>query len=308
MLDERIETCADGLRETFVNAQPFRHVVMEPFLRVPALEDLAREFPPFEARYATNEFGEVGRKAGRHDLPGLGPAYRRLDALLRSREFLSLITGITDIPNLLYDPHYIGGGTHENLSGNQLDPHVDFNYHPTSGWHRRLNLILFVHPEWDSSWGGCLDFHSNPWSQDDQCTSIVPYPNHCILFETSEYSWHGFRTIDPPPALDSVSRKSIAVYFYSKQRPPYETAPSHATVYAQRKRPEHIKPGYEMQAADVQAIDDLFERRDQQIRYLYGREKEFARTYLKTLGSSTFRLAQALAWPAKKLRNLLRGE
>ena len=105
-----------------------------------------------------------------------------------------------------------------------------------------------------------------------------------------------------------MSRKSIAVFFYTKQRPPDETAPSHATVYVQRKRPEHIEPGYEMQRSDVQAIDALFERRDQQIRYLYGREKEYAQVYDKIIDSPTFRLAQALAWPAKKFRNLFRGE
>ena len=79
-------------------------------------------------------------------------------------------------------------------------------------------------------------------------------------------------------------------------------------VYVQRKRPEHIKSGYEMQASDVQAIDSLFERRDHQIRYLYGREKEYVEAYAKVIHSPTFRLAQALAWPAKILRNLFHAE
>ena len=307
MLDAQVEGDADRLREEFRDARPFRHVVMRPFLRAEAIEDLAREFPAFEDRHATNEFGKVGRKASRPDMPGLGPAYRRLDGLLRSKEFLALMTRITAIPNLLYDPEYIGGGTHENLVGNELDPHVDFNYHPATGWHRRLNLILFVHHTWDESWGGCLDLHRDPWSRDDEFTSIVPHRNHCVLFETTECSWHGFRRIEPPADHVAVSRKSIAVYFYTKQRPPDETAPSHATVYVQRKLPEHIVPGYELQASDVQAIENLFERRDQQIRFLYEREKESAAILGKIIHSPTFRLSQALVWPAKKLRDLFRG-
>lgn len=307
LLDGQVEADADRLREEFQTARPFRHVVMRPFLEAQEIEELVRSFPPFEDRYATNEFGKVGRKAYRPDLPGLGPAYRQLDGMLKSREFLALMTHITGIPKLLYDPRYIGGGTHENLAGNELDPHVDFNYHPTTGWHRRLNLILFVHPKWDASWGGCLDLHRDPWSRDDVFTSVVPHYNHCVLFETTEHSWHGFRRIEPPAGHEPVSRKSIAVYYYTKQRPPDETAPSHATVYVQRKLPEHIVPGYQVQPSDLQAIDSLFERRDQQIRFLYEREKEYAEVYGKIIDSPTFRLSQALVWPAKKLRNLFRG-
>ena len=44
--------------------------------------------------------------------------------------FLSLMASLTGIPALTHDPHYLGGGTHENLSGQDLDLHIDFNYHP----------------------------------------------------------------------------------------------------------------------------------------------------------------------------------
>ena len=63
-------------------------------------------------------------------MPRLGPAYRSFDAMLRSAEFLRLVSGLTSIPKLLYDRDYVGGGTHENLEGQDLTPHVDFNFHP----------------------------------------------------------------------------------------------------------------------------------------------------------------------------------
>lgn len=296
------------LRGDFANAQPFRHVVIDSFLRPEALDQLAVEFPAFDANHALNELGEVGGKAFRPDLPELGPAYAQFDRLLRAPEFLRLVSEITRIPSLLYDPSYAGGGTHENLPGQDLDPHIDFNYHPSQAWHRRLNLILFLNQTWDSSWGGCLDLHRDPWAADqDSVTSIVPRNNTCVLFETTENSWHGFRKIIAPPGSETLSRRSIAVYFYTHERPPQDTAPSHATIYVPRPLPDSITPGKVLNEADVAELQTLLERSNQQIRFLYEREQEYTGVLHSILQSPTFRAARVLGWPFRAIRNLIKG-
>jgi Rps23 Pro-64 3,4-dihydroxylase Tpa1-like proline 4-hydroxylase len=290
------------LERQFAAAQPFRHVVIEQFLDPSFCQELIAQFPPFTAGDARNEQGEQAGKSVIAQITHIGGAFDKFDRLMRDREFLSAIGRITGISQLLYDEDYVGGGTHENLGGQELDPHVDFNFHPRLGWHRRLNLIVFLNPQWDQAWGGCLELLREP-SDDSDARVVVPLANRAVIFETTESSWHGFRIIRAPLG---ISRKSLAVYFYSKDRPAQEIAPSHATHYYQRPLPSHLQPGYTLGDDDVTEIHKLFARRDQHIRFLYERELEFNEVLAGINNWSAFRLARALTWPARALKRLAR--
>jgi len=298
---------AGKLSRNFQGNTPFRHVVVDGFLGSAFLEQLRAEFPPFDPKQALNEFGEVGRKAVVQDVTRLGPSYQKFDKLIRCREFLSLVEKITGIPKLLYDPDYAGGGTHENRDGQDLDPHIDFNYHPRKNLHRRLNLILFLNPEWDPAWGGALELHEDPWlaSAENHVTTIGPLENRCVIFETSEHSWHGFPAINLPEDKKHMSRRSIAVYFYTKQRPPQEIARPHATVYVQRQLPEHIRSGHKLEEEDLKTIQTLLGRRDKQIQFLYERELKFSSTIERIVNSPSHRAGRFLTWPLRKIAALI---
>lgn len=300
---------AGEFRFQFETAEPFPHVVIDDFLDSGLFEGLIAEFPPFDERRALNEHGQVGGKSVEPNLALIGEHYRRLDQLLRSAGFLELISQVTGIPSLLFDPDYTGGGTHENLHGQELDPHIDFNYHPRTHLHRRLNLILFLNPEWKPEWGGCLELHRDPHlpPHEDFVREVVPLANRCVIFETSERSWHGFRRIETPEDKRHLSRRSVAVYYYTKERPAEETALDHSTVYVPRPLPEHIREGRTLTAGDMAEIRSLLQRRDTQIEFLYERERRFAATLAAIHNSPTFRVARAITWAPRKLRDWLKG-
>ncbi len=265
------------LAEAFRSAKFFPIVAIGGLLGDALSRRLAEDFPDFQSEKALNELGKVGTKACHEDVRALGEGFTVLDDTVRSAEFLQLMSDISGIPDLLYDPDYVGGGTHDNVDGAELDIHVDFNYHPKTRWHRRLNLILFLSPEWDPEWGGCFELHRDPWSpEDDEVELVAPKLNRAVMFETSEISWHGFNRITLPEGKKQLSRKSFALYFYTTTRPPEETATDHATVYVPRPLPEALEAGEPLSQSDVDQVRELITRRDQQLRFLYEREKEFS--------------------------------
>ena len=265
-------------RHRFQVASPFRHVVIDDFFVPGFAAGLLQEFPAFDRSLAINEDGLIGRKAVHETVSTIGPTYRRLDTLVASRTFRQFVAKITGISDLLYDPDYYGGGTHENLSGQDLDPHIDFNFHPVTGSHRRLNLILFLNAQWERSWGGILDLHRDPHvpPERDEISRVEPLFNRCVIFETTEHSWHGFERIDIPDSAAITSRKSFALYYYTDDRPPEQTGPPHSTIYVERHLPSRFKVGRTLTADDVEVLRGILARRDQHMERLYRQISELS--------------------------------
>ena len=269
MLNPRLNDQADQLAARFREREPFRHVVIDDFFAPDYCAMLLSQFPAFERGNARSEDGSLGNKSTVEKIRSLGPAFSALDDLVKSGEFLALVGRITGIPDLLYDRWYFGGGTHENRNGQDLDAHVDFNRHPVEKWHRRLNLIVYLNHEWNDAWGGSLELHSDPRAPDDRVTTITPLCNRAVIFETTEWSWHAFPRIDLPADKQHLTRKSIALYFYTKERPADELADTHSTIYVDRPLPERFQPGLTLDATDVEELRILLTRRDDHNQRLY---------------------------------------
>ena len=68
---------------------------------------------------------------------------------------------------------------------------------------------------------------------------IVPYFNKIVIFNTNDFSYHGHP--DTLKCPDNITRKSIALYYYSNGRPKEEVNLNlrfHNTIYRNRKDTE----------------------------------------------------------------------
>ena len=261
---------SDKISAQFSQEKPFKHVIIDNFFTDTFCQDLLNEFPDFDEKLAMNENGISGRKAVYEHISDLGGSYKKLDELVKNNDFITLIEKFTGINGLKYDPYYYGGGTHNNLDGQDLDPHVDFTHHPKTGFHRRMNLIVYLNHEWQKEWGGNIELHKNPRlePQLDEIISVEPLFNRAVIFETNNISWHGFPKIDLPAAKKHLSRKSFALYYYTNSRD--KKVKNHSTIYVERHLPERFKAGLTLSENDVEEIKTLLNRRDQHLQRLYG--------------------------------------
>jgi hypothetical protein len=266
LVNQAVKDNCVALCRQFASAGPFRHIAIDSFLDEDFARSLLESFPASDETLAINENGEVGGKVVHENIASLAPVWQELDKLVACKEFREMVSALTGIGELQFDPHYFGGGTQENLHGQSLDPHVDFSFHPKTRLHRRLNLILYLSPEWDREWGGSIQLYRDPYQKsDDEIVTITPAFNRCVIFETSECSWHGFKRIDLPENKRHLSRKSLVLYYYTDSRPVDEPGMEHSAMYVEEHLPEHFEEGMTLSAVDLQHISNLLARRD---RYL----------------------------------------
>lgn len=208
--------------------KPFRYLVYDGFFHPEAAEKLLTAYPDVTTgnwdgttyinqknKFALTKFGE--------EYPLLQQAFNEFNG----KDFLRLVEDITSIPQLLGDDELFGGGLHQSVAGAFLDVHVDFNYHQTTKYHRRMNAIVYMNKNWKEEYNGYLELWD--MQKKKQLEYIAPSFNRCVIFETNEVSYHGHPK--PLAAPGGITRKSLAVYYYTKERPANEVAGEHNTVY-----------------------------------------------------------------------------
>ena len=130
---------------------------------------------------------------------------------------IALIFGVTG-EKLIIDPELNGGGLHEIKKGGVLKVHTDFNKHPSLDIDRRLNVLIYLNKNWRKEYGGDLELWD---SEMRNCKKkISPNFNKMVIFSTNDYSYHGHP--DPVDCPLDLSRKSLALYYFSKGRPSTE--------------------------------------------------------------------------------------
>jgi len=95
------------------------------------------------------------------------------------------------------------------------------------GVFRRLNVILYLNENWQESYGGAFEL----WDKDriEAKKQVYPLFNRLVIFSTTSSSYHGHP--HPLTCPENVTRKSLALYYYTSQDRGDQLSSEHSTVW-----------------------------------------------------------------------------
>jgi SM-20-related protein len=159
----------DRLQAAPLEPEPFDFVVVEDFVRGPALAAAIADFPEI-------------RGAGSYPVQGLeyGPAFGRLVAALTSPELARAIGAKFSLPL---------EGRPTLLTVRAISDTRDGFIHTDSAT-KIITLLLYLNPDWEHR-EGRLRLLRSPDDLDDCAREVVPLAGTMLAFRRSERSFHG---------------------------------------------------------------------------------------------------------------------
>lgn len=191
---------------------PFRHWVMDG-LAVPG--EAHREINNFQGRWVLyDDAFQRKRIVERPD--ALGPACEAVCNMAWDVIVASQIPALRHAAELRRDPSGYGGAIHAMGPGDWLECHLDRALLPGSDppLELRLNVVVFLVPEWKPQWGGALQFYDAAARKAE--ASILPAPGRAVVWEPGDLTFHGVRRVgDDCP----VTRAAANCFYYAPARP-----------------------------------------------------------------------------------------
>jgi Rps23 Pro-64 3,4-dihydroxylase Tpa1-like proline 4-hydroxylase len=222
-----------ALREEYLTADPFPHIVIDGLFDDAPLDAVLREFPaPSETRWARFD-NPMEKKLGYYYAESsISDNIRRFLDAMNGFEMLLFLEVLTGIDGLIPDPYFGGGGLHQIEPGGFLKVHADFNVHPKLKLDRRLNMLIYLNKDWKEEYGGHLELWDPEMRQSRK--RILPIFNRTVIFSTTDTSFHGHpHPLACPPGK---TRRSVSLYYYTAGRPAEERSAAHDTIFKEPQR------------------------------------------------------------------------
>jgi Rps23 Pro-64 3,4-dihydroxylase Tpa1-like proline 4-hydroxylase len=228
--------------------EPFPHCVIDNFFNKTIAEQLHNNILSLKLGDANRKFVNKKdkhqyNKFGFSNINSFPSSLKETFVYLNSKEFIKKLEKLTGINNIIYGIYELNGaGIHMIKNEGYLKMHTDFNIYSDrklGKLDRRINLLIYMNKDWHNEYGGDLLMY-NPLTDPKmkKVKQIKPLFNRAVIFNTTNRSVHGH----PKPLCvpKDIYRKSIAVYYYTKNKNnvDFEGNSLHSTLWY--KTPPHI--------------------------------------------------------------------
>jgi Rps23 Pro-64 3,4-dihydroxylase Tpa1-like proline 4-hydroxylase len=198
----------------YKNAIPFDHSICDNFFKDDFAELLTKEFPSYDDDIWHEYDNPIEIKKTCNNWNSFKKNTYTAFSLLNSQEFINILANLTKI-NFLYPDHGLnGGGLHIHRKGGKLNYHLDYDIHPKIYKQRKINMLIYLTPNWKGNYGGELGFFSHDKKNNqpkELIKKIIPMYNRAVFFDTTQNSWHGL--INKVNPKKNLCRTSIAIYY-----------------------------------------------------------------------------------------------
>lgn len=197
-----------------VSNDPFPNAIVKDLIPLTFAKKAEEEFISFKKTVdaGCKPFQETKRLMENYDV--MPATIKKIVEFFNSQNFIDILEKKFSLKNVQADWTLHGGGLHESFKGGFLKVHSDFIYMRKSKLRRVLNLLIYLNSDWQESWGGALELWDSNMKFPKK--SIWPEINNAVIFRTDKDSNHGFP--DPINCPQEVRRKSIALYYYVKEK------------------------------------------------------------------------------------------
>jgi Rps23 Pro-64 3,4-dihydroxylase Tpa1-like proline 4-hydroxylase len=132
-----------------------RYFALDNLLPIAIAEEIHNAFPSIKKMRLMNSIRE--KKYTSKNLEKFNTKIADITLAFQDPKVLSVIEKITGIENQIPDSKLYAGGLSAMSRGHFLGPHIDNSHDGDRKNYRTLNLLYYVTPEWDLSFGGNLE-------------------------------------------------------------------------------------------------------------------------------------------------------
>lgn len=204
----RLESQKEDLTRQFdESAAEIAHFVLDDLLPENLVNSIYRNFPNAKNTRLKKNLREHKHVA--YQMNNYASILEEVIYAFQDARVVQCISEICDLKQLEADKNLYAGGLSLMSQGHFLNPHLDNSHDKDRARWRVLNLLYYVTPNWQESYGGHLELWPNGLT-----ASPIGIPcqfNRLVVMATHQRSWHSVRKVGATP----IQRCCVSNYYFS---------------------------------------------------------------------------------------------